>query len=133
MHAGHELPMATTAGQSEANMRWASWASFVFGLWLIVSPFALRYSSVGAAMPNDVVFGILIAAFSLWTAATFEAPPIPSWLVVVFGAWVFIAGLVLHNSGQATLAIANQLITGAIVFVLGLVRALGVGRRLTTR
>ncbi len=111
-------------------MRWASWVNFILGLWLIVSPFALHFG--GAAIPNDVVFGILIAAFSLWTAATFDAPPIPSWLVAFFGAWIFIAGLVLHNAGQASHAmLANQLIIGAIVFILGLVRALGVGRQIT--
>ncbi len=112
-------------------MKWASWISFVLGLWLIVTPFVMP-SSAGAA-PNDVILGILIATFSLWMAALYEPPALVSWLVAFFGAWMVIAALVLRNSGQPSTAVANELIVGAVVCILALLRALGVGRMTRTR
>jgi hypothetical protein len=109
-------------------MRWASWINFILGLWLIVSPFALKYSHVSRAVPEDVILGILIAAFSLWMAATHEALATPAWLVVLFGIWVTIAPFVLGYSPQLASAVANDIIVGVVVLVLALVRAVGVGR-----
>ncbi len=111
-------------------MRSASWIDFILGLWLIVAPFALGYSHVAGAAPEDVILGILIAAFSLWMAATYEAPAGPSWLVVVFGIWVIIAPFVLGYSPRLGSMVANDVIVGIGVLVLALVRAVGVGRRL---
>ncbi len=112
-------------------MRWASWINFILGLWLIVSPFALKYSHVAGAVPEDVILGILIAAFSLWMAATYEAPSGPAWLVVLFGIWVIIAPFVLGYSGQLASRVGNDVIVGIVVLVLALVRAVGVGRPTT--
>ncbi len=111
-------------------MRWASWINFILGLWLIVSPFALKYSTVAGAVPEDVILGILIAVFSLWMAASLEAPAGPAWLVVLFGIWVIIAPFVLGYSHQMGSAVANDVIVGIVVLVLALVRAVGVGRHL---
>ncbi len=109
-------------------MRWASWINFILGLWLIVAPFALGYSHVAGAAPQDVILGILIAAFSLWMAATFVAPAGPSWLVVVFGIWVIIAPYVLGYAHQLGSAVANDVIVGIVVLILALVRAVGMGQ-----
>ncbi len=110
-------------------MRWASWIDFILGLWLIVSPFVLKYSHVAGAVPEDVILGILIAAFSLWMAATYEAPAGPAWLVVLFGIWVIIAPFVLGYSPQLGSHVANPIIVGIVVLVLALLRAVGAGRR----
>jgi len=46
----------------------ASWINFVLGLWLIISPFVLQYSNSVAAAANDVIVGIIVAVFALWSA-----------------------------------------------------------------
>ncbi len=112
-------------------MRWASRINCILGLWLIISPFVLKYSHVTGAVPEDVILGLLIAAFSLWMAATYEAPAGPAWLVVLFGIWVVIAPFVLGYSPQMASAVANDIIVGIVVLVLALVRAVGVGRPTT--
>ncbi len=114
-------------------MRSASWVNFILGLWLIVAPFALGYSHIAGAAPEDVILGILIAAFSLWMAATLVAPAGPSWLVVLFGIWVIIAPFVLGYAHQLGRAIANDVIVGIVVLILGLVRAVHLGVRPTSQ
>lgn len=43
-------------------MKSLSWTNFVLGLWLVVAPFILVYHGVSAALWEDVIAGILIAA-----------------------------------------------------------------------
>lgn len=40
-----------------------SWLNLILGIWLVISPFVLLVS--GAAMWNNVIFGIIIAASAL--------------------------------------------------------------------
>lgn len=45
-----------------------SWINAVLGLWLIIAPFLLGYSAVGAAMWNDIVVGVIVAVLAGWAA-----------------------------------------------------------------
>ena len=45
-----------------------SWLDVALGIWLIVSPFVLRYTSVPAAMNNALIVGVIICLFGLWSA-----------------------------------------------------------------
>ena len=47
-----------------------SWVNAVIGLWLIVAPFILSYTSVAAAMWNDIVVGIVVVVLGVWAALT---------------------------------------------------------------
>jgi cytochrome c oxidase assembly factor CtaG len=49
-------------------MKWASWVTFGLGLWLVFAPITFGYASVKAALHEDLVFGIVIAALGLWWA-----------------------------------------------------------------
>lgn len=40
----------------------AGWIPLILGLWLIAAPFVLGYSHISAAMFNDVIVGIVVAA-----------------------------------------------------------------------
>lgn len=46
-----------------------SWVNFVLGLWLIISPFALGFSSLATAMGNALIVGVLVALFGIWAAS----------------------------------------------------------------
>ena len=56
---------------------WLSWLNGLWGIWLIVAPFILSYG--GIARPNDIIVGIFIVVFSLWSAAsaTFGRSTVP--------------------------------------------------------
>lgn len=46
----------------------ASWTNLVLGLWLIAAPFALGYAATAAALWNDIVIGVVVAALGAWSA-----------------------------------------------------------------
>lgn len=47
---------------------WLSWINVVLGAWLIIAPFVLGYGGHTHPMWNDVIVGILVAAFGVWSA-----------------------------------------------------------------
>lgn len=49
--------------------QWEEWLNLIVGLWVLVSPWALKFSSSTDAMRADVVVGVIvavIAAIELW-------------------------------------------------------------------
>ncbi len=50
-----------------------SWINAILGVWLIVAPFVLRFSSTMSTRWNDIVIGIAVAIFSVWSALTTPA------------------------------------------------------------
>src|SRR5215831_14147099 len=51
-------------------MAWEEWLSVAFGVWLVVSPWVLGFSSIMAAMWNAVIIGIAVAVLALWALGT---------------------------------------------------------------
>ena len=43
-----------------ATARWQEWASFVLGLWLVMAPFVLGFSSATLPTANSVAVGTLV-------------------------------------------------------------------------
>jgi hypothetical protein len=54
------LPGAGTTG--------LSWLNGLWGVWLIVASFVLGYG--GVARPNEIILGIIVLVFSLWSAVS---------------------------------------------------------------
>jgi hypothetical protein len=50
-----------------------SWVNAVLGLWLVIAPFILAYSGVGAAMWNDIIVGIIVLVLGVWAAQALKA------------------------------------------------------------
>ncbi|HEV2339405.1 MAG TPA: SPW repeat protein [Patescibacteria group bacterium] len=53
---------------------WMSWFNTLFGIWLILAPFALGYAA--SHLWHDVIAGVIVAGLSLWDAmsGTTSAP-----------------------------------------------------------
>ncbi len=49
-----------------AYQAWAEWVNLILGAWLLISPWALGFSSATLVTWNAVIFGVLIAAFAGW-------------------------------------------------------------------
>ena len=116
-------PLPVFGGCSEViNMTWASWIDLVLGAWLVIAPFVLGYSGMSrGATVEDVIFGILIIIFSLWTALNIDAPRASEWLLILFGLWVLISPFVLRTHSIARVT-PNDVIVGILVLVFGIVR-----------
>jgi hypothetical protein len=46
-----------------------SWVNFVLGIWVLISPWVLGFSSYTTALTNNVCMGIVVIILSLWSAA----------------------------------------------------------------
>lgn len=45
---------------------WQGWVNLILGLWLIISPWVLGFSTVAGAMWNSLIVGIVVAILSYW-------------------------------------------------------------------
>jgi len=54
----------------ESTIKNLNWVNAVLGLWLIIAPFILSYSSAAIAMWNDIVVGVIVVVLGVWAAMT---------------------------------------------------------------
>jgi hypothetical protein len=97
----------------------ASGLNVLAGIWLIIAPFVLGYDN-GDPYWNDIVFGAIVAVLALARVAGAYRAAWMSWLNMLIGAWIFISAFWLDNTANAG---TNDIILGAIVFLLALVSA----------
>ncbi len=95
------------------------WINLVVGLWLIISPWALRYDAASAsgtaAVVNHVILGAVLVGSSGWILATKSARLGLSWLQVVCGVWLIIAPFFLQSRELSMML--NSLAAGVVVLV----------------
>jgi SPW repeat-containing protein len=48
--------------------RWEEWINVLLGIWLILSPWILRFSTASRPTSNAVIVGIIIGVLALWNA-----------------------------------------------------------------
>ena len=48
---------------------WEEWISMLLGAWLVVSPFALKFSAQHFASWDTIIVGVLTAVFAAWGLA----------------------------------------------------------------
>ena len=110
-------------------MKWASWVNFGLGLWLFFAPIIFGYTSVKAALCEDVVLGGLIAGLALWRALGPGTPGMAygRWGVAIAGFWAMLAPFEL-GYGTTRAPVNNDVIVGLVVLILGIWRAVSVPR-----
>ena len=94
--------------------QWEDWASWVFGMWLCISPWALEFDLDAVPTRNAVVVGCLIILAEVVTLSIFR--PWEEWINVALGAWLVISPWVLGIASTA--AKANFVVIGALVIAL---------------
>src|SRR5262245_16026371 len=121
-------------------MQWTGWVLLALGVWLIVAPFALGYSAIGAAIINDGAFGVLIVGLAAYSmVAPRRVAEAFSWLVSAAGLCVAFAPFLLgyaafqgpdlgpsitpYFADYPVPAIINDVVVGFCVAILGLMQA----------
>ena len=106
-----------------------SWVIAVAGLWEILAPFIIGYSSATGAMVDAIIFGILLLGIGIWAALVNSNGTIKvlSWINAVLGLWVLLAPFIIGYS-KTTGAMVNDLIIGIVVVILGIWAAVAPGR-----
>ena len=133
--------MATAIQRMRETVQWTSGINLVVGLWLIVAPFLLGYDEIQAALWNDILVGLIVAAFAVARVARPLMNPSLSWINALLGLWLVVAPFVLAYAGQveafavegaiggAQTAMWNDIIVGVIILMLGVWSALSSRRR----
>jgi len=103
-------------------MKRVSWINLILGIWLILAPFVLGSLGLRATVGNDMILGILLIASSWWILAAMTQAVGVSWFQMLCGIWLVIAPFVLRYR-DVSHALANDVVVGVIVFVVGLLES----------
>lgn len=103
----------TTGGQVKA----ASGLNIVAGIWLIVAPFVLAYSSLMVPLWNDIIVGAVVLIFGWIRVSQPDRNVWLSWTNLVLGLWLLIAPFSLGYAGTPA-AVWNDVSLGIIVAAL---------------
>jgi len=102
----------------EGQAMTASGLDVLAGIWLLISPFVLAFSStLHSAMVNNVIFGIIIGLLALFRFFNPSNGVVVSWINVILGIWVLISPWVL-GFGMDRVPTTNNVIMGIIVIIL---------------
>lgn len=102
------------AAQFSAPKHWEDWCNWLLGLWLCISPWALRFDLEPTATRAAVISGILIILAELVTLSVYRAWE--EWINVILGAWLVICPWILGISIPA--ARTNLVVVGLLVMAL---------------
>jgi hypothetical protein len=99
------------------------------GLYLAISPWVVgfRFAAPDLAV-NNLICGIAVALLGLGYATVYGRTHGLSWVTPVIGAWVIVSPWVIRGAAVDAGMVLNNVITGAIITLLGLV-TLGLGMR----
>ncbi len=67
------LILAATRVAGPLRTAWASWINLILGIWLIISPFVLRYAHNYTAMWDSIILGIIVGVCAIWSGAATPA------------------------------------------------------------
>ena len=96
--------------------QWEDWCSWLLGIWLCISPWALRFDADSTATRAAVISGLLIILTELLTLSVFQ-----SWeesINGILGAWLIICSWVLEI--MPWIARTNFVIVGVLIVALAL-------------
>jgi hypothetical protein len=118
-------------GGNRTQVQTASGLNIILGLWLIIAPWVLDYSSQNNAVWNQVVIGIAVATLATARVAAPEKFASLSWTNFVLGTWLVIAPFVLrYNDTTNTAAIYwNDIIVGVLILALAAWSAIATPKR----
>lgn len=101
------------------STRTASVLNVIAGLWLIISPFVLRFTAHREAMWITIIVGIIVLVLA-WTRAANPARYVGlSWLNLLLGIWLIISPFVLNYSNLPRVT-WNDVVLGVIVVILAI-------------
>ena len=104
------------AAQFLLPKQWEDWCNWLLGIWLCISPWALRFDLEPTATQTAVITGILIIVAELVTLSVYRAWE--EWINVILGACLVICPWVLGISSST--AMANLVVVGLLVTALAI-------------
>ena len=96
--------------------QWTDWTTWLFGIWLCLSPWALHFEYETMAMRNAVLLGVLVILAELIELSIFRGWE--EWINVALGAWLVASTWVLGITTPS--ARINFIVVGGLVAALAL-------------
>lgn len=115
--------------EAKRDVHWASGINVIVGIWLILAPWWLGYSTIERAVVNDMVIGAAVFILALARVGAPLRYESLSWVNVVFGLWLIVAPWVLAYGEADVLSFNeswanwNDVVCGVIIAVLGALSA----------
>lgn len=98
------------------SRRWQDWINLLLGIWLFISPWAMRYSdTAGAAAWNAWILGVAIVVFAAVAMSISKARE--EVINIILGVWMVISPWILQFSTVVRNAEANAVIVGILVII----------------
>jgi hypothetical protein len=101
-------------GNESENSRAGSALNLIAGVWLIIAPFILHYSTPGV-MWNSVILGIIVGVLEIVGLAA-PSESWSRWLNIVAGLWLIVSAAIYSYSGSVAL-LWDNVIVGVLVIV----------------
>ena len=99
----------------KATDNWQDLVSLVLGVWLIMSPWALAFTDIDAALWNAVLFGAVIAIMAIMAILDFHEWE--EWADMAIGLWLiaspWVLGFAVMPAGAAD-ATLNVILVGVL-------------------
>ena len=92
--------------------QWRDSASFLLGVWLIVSPWILQFREVEMAVWNAWILGVIVAVAAVAALARYHEWE--EWVSLALGAWLVVSPWVLGFTAT-TAALWSHVIVGLLV------------------
>ena len=96
--------------------QWTDWATWLLGIWLLLSPWALYFEFEAPAMKNAVLLGVLVILIEIIELSIFHGWE--EWVNVALGAWLIASTWVLGITALA--AKIDFIIIGTLIVILAL-------------
>jgi len=109
--------------------QWEDWSSWALGIWLVLSPWLLRYNLETRALENALLIGALILLAEVVELSVFR--DWEEWINVLAGAWLVVSPWVLGIASTA--ARWNFVAVGVLVVALALYELREMRARPTSR
>lgn len=99
------------------NVRSISVINLVLGVWLVISPFILSYTTTSSYW-NQIIFGAIVGILAI---VRLVSPRMtwPSWINSLIGLWLIVSPFILNYVRDV--AYWNAIILGVVVAILGYV------------
>jgi hypothetical protein len=103
-----------SVAQFSPPKQWEDWCNWMLGIWLCISPWALRFDLEPIATQTAVISGLLIILAEVVTLSVYRVWE--EWINVILGVWLVICPWVLGISFSA--AGENLVVVGLLVMTL---------------
>ena len=114
LRARYERVSETSTAQSVDGL------TLLAGLYLAISPWVVGFSTAEHHLAiNNLICGIAVALLGLGYATVFGRTHGLAWVPVVLGVWTIVSPWLIHGMSAAGGTIANNVIIGIVIAVLG--------------